>query len=330
MPNIYDIVTKEFILSKVSEEDIFQKYLGIYPELSHSYINPLRNDQNAGCRFYVSPTNKMLIFKDYSMKWNWDCFNVVEYLYSCSFKKALLVIANDFNLLKSNTDEQYNIPIVKRKPRKIIQVEYRVKREVFDTNDLEFWGQWGIDEETLHLYNVSRAQKVWMIKDGIKSLVSTYQKNFPSYVYHFGAYEYKFYYPTRKITKFIQTNGSIIQGWEQLPEKGEYVVITKSLKDVMCMYTFGIPAIAPMSETIYTSIEKALPELYLRFNHVFVLMDWDRAGKLFSKYFRDKHDLKILSFKSRKPKDFCDHYKHYGLSYMIDLIDYVKTEYEIN
>ena len=31
----------------------------------------------------------------------------------------------------------------------------------------------------------------------------------------------------------------MIQGSKQLPKSGEYVVITKSLKDVMALYEFG-------------------------------------------------------------------------------------------
>ena len=38
-----------------------------------------------------------------------------------------------------------------------------------------------------------------------------------------------------------------------LPKHGEFIVITKSLKDVMVLYSFGIPAIAPISENCFVT-----------------------------------------------------------------------------
>lgn len=43
----------------------------------------------------------------------------------------------------------------------------------------------------------------------------------------------------------------MIQGSKMLPKSGEFVVVTKSLKDVMALYEFGIPAIAPNSENLF-------------------------------------------------------------------------------
>ena len=44
------------------------------------------------------------------------------------------------------------------------------------------------------------------------------------------------------------------------------------MKDVMCLYSFGIPAIAPNSETQFVS-EKVLEELKQRFKHIVLLYD---------------------------------------------------------
>ena len=324
--NIYDIATKDFILSNVSEEDIFHRYLGLYPKLNEFFTNPVREDNNPDCRFYRSNKTGMLKFRDFAMRWDWDCFNVVQFRYNCSFKKALIIIAYDFGLLEGVTDKElvgvYNPP----KMRPPVVVEYRVRRGEFNKTDLDFWQKFGIDKQTLEKFNVSQAQKVWMIRNGITELSSTYSKKQPSYVYHFGGYDYKFYYPNRDYARFIHGNSRIIQGWNQLPQTGDYLVITKSLKDVMCMDGFGIPAIAPMSETMTDAIDARMPELRKRFERIFVLMDWDRAGQLFSLHMRKVWKSEILSFKSRKPKDFSDHYEQYGMQYMIDLIEDTKQQ----
>lgn len=36
-----------------------------------------------------------------------------------------------------------------------------------------------------------------------------------------------------------------------LPESGDILIITKALKDVMVLYEYGIPAIAPCSENLF-------------------------------------------------------------------------------
>src|SRR6478609_2267374 len=91
-------ITKEFILSKVTEEQIFIKYLGIEPKDKGSFTNPLRgNDSSPGCSFYVNPQGKW-IFKDFAGGFSWDCFNVVEYAFNCSFKDSLIRVGIDFDI----------------------------------------------------------------------------------------------------------------------------------------------------------------------------------------------------------------------------------------
>ena len=43
----------------------------------------------------------------------------------------------------------------------------------------------------------------------------------------------------------------MIQGMHMIPKSGEFLVITKSMKDVMLCYELGIPAIAPNSENLF-------------------------------------------------------------------------------
>ena len=37
-----------------------------------------------------------------------------------------------------------------------------------------------------------------------------------------------------KLNGFSNTRSGNVQGWSQLPDKGNFVVLTSSLKDVMC------------------------------------------------------------------------------------------------
>lgn len=57
-------VTKEMILSKVSEEQLMEHYLGI-PVRKGLFKSPLRQDNNPTCAFYRNASGD-LIFKDFS------------------------------------------------------------------------------------------------------------------------------------------------------------------------------------------------------------------------------------------------------------------------
>ena len=54
--------------------------------------------------------------------------------------------------------------------------------------------------------------------------------------------------------------------------KSDYIVITKSLKDVMCLYEYGIPSIAPCSENEFLS-EAQYNRIKNKFKHVILLYD---------------------------------------------------------
>ena len=58
-------ITKEFLLSKCSEEEYMQFYLGI-PVKHGLFKSPLRNDARPTCSFYRNSSGE-LIFKDFSV-----------------------------------------------------------------------------------------------------------------------------------------------------------------------------------------------------------------------------------------------------------------------
>lgn len=63
-----------------------------------------------------------------------------------------------------------------------------------------------------------------------------------------------------------------------LPKDGDYVIVTKSLKDVMVFHEFGIPAIAPISENCYLT-DAQHNKLLKRFKHVVLVYDNDKPGR---------------------------------------------------
>jgi DNA primase len=112
-----------------------------------------------------------------------------------------------------------------------------------------------------------------------------------------------------------------VQGYKQLPKKGKLLVITKSMKDVASMYSFGITAIAPNSETQFIT-DKMLEELKERFNHIVVFYDNDLPGISNMNKIKKAHPELDYFFIPRKYgcKDFSDLVEKYGRETVKNLI----------
>lgn len=331
-PQSLEPLTKEFVLSRIREEDIFLKYMNIYPDLTQRYRNPLRDDGRPGCAFYRDPRG-VLKFKDPAIKLNIDCFNLIQVVNpECNtFDLILKRIVKDFNLQSKDID--YSViadwkEAIDKASKKFSLIQ--VKRKDFTKEELQWWQEQGIYLPTLNLYRVSSLQLLWLNGD----IIYSYSRKDIGFVYHFGEYKYKAYFPNRDMYRFLQNIGtSLLQGYDQLPEGGDYLVITKSMKDVMCLNSFDIPSIAPSSETVLVQ-EEQFGELENRFAKIYTLYDKDRAGLHASWEMRKMYKTIPLFFesegifrKTNEPKDFTDHFKKYGTSYMSDLIEETIEKY---
>lgn len=74
----------------------------------------------------------------------------------------------------------------------------------------------------------------------------------------------------------------------------DFLVITKSLKDVMALYEFDIPAIAPCSENLFVT-EAQYNRLKNKFKKIFLLYDLDIPGVQAAKRIKKQFpDLQVL------------------------------------
>jgi len=206
------ILTKDYILSKVSPEEIFHKYLGINPEFNQWYCNPLRsNDSRPGCNFYID-SRGVIKFRDYAGGFSWDCFNVVEYAERTDFKGALKRIAEDFNIISGQARVLERAAVREYKKR---HYGIRIARRGWEKSDLEWWKKFHITKDILTKFSVSPVSDVWLLEDEDEQTMKKvyyYKKDDPCYAYHFGGYEYKLYYPFRKYVRFIQSPDHSVEG----------------------------------------------------------------------------------------------------------------------
>lgn len=135
----------------------------------------------------------------------------------------------------------------------------------------------------------------------------------------------------RKHFRFLSNwTAKMIQGAKQLPKTGDFLVITKSMKDVMTLASFGITAIAPNSETLFLS-EEQYEKVKKRFKRIILLYDNDLAGiSNMNKIRKSFKDISCVWIPRKYAKDISDFRKKYGEENTRKLINKAKRILNIN
>lgn len=259
---------KEDILGLATEEEIFKHYLGDF-ELRKMFNSPLRKDSVPSFNIYYSNSGE-LVYKDFGGTQG-SCIDFVMNLYNLSYKEALFQIYKDLNL---NQRKEAKLTSVKKVIQKATVIQVETKK--YSKEELEYWASYNIDKALLDKYQVFSVSKVWL--NGRLLYVSIPAN--PIFVYYFiGSDKVKVYRPLDTSGKKWLTNTSTVdlQGYSQLSSKGECLIITKSMKDVMAFKSFGFEAIAPHGEGMYIP-EQYITDLKSRFNKIITVYDNDPAG----------------------------------------------------
>lgn len=315
-------ITKELILSRFSEEQIMEFYLHV-PIKKGLFRSPLRRDKEPTCSFYRSGRGD-LIFKDFATGQHLNAFGVVQSLFNCDYFEALKIIANDFGIVRDRSitrnPGKINSNPVQIKDKEMSKIQIEVQE--FSELELKWWGKYGIDLNILKKFDVYSCKHLFL--NG--QLFAKSQQHCPIFGYYGKKYQglelWRCYFPKRTSFRFI-TNwpSKKIQGYDQLPKQGKLLVITKSMKDCLSMYSCGITAIAPCSENLFVS-DTVLEDLKKRFKYIVVFYDNDIPGVSNMRKIREKHPELNFFFIPRKyeAKDFSDFYAKYGRKKTLETI----------
>lgn len=325
-------ITKEFLLSKNNEETYMTYYLGI-PVKKGLFKSPLRSDNHVTCSFFRGKSGN-LYFKDFASGKCLTFEGVVMEKYNCNYSTALKIIANDFGYTHSSTSKK----AVKIQPKFESEKQTFIQAEIkdFSEAELKWWNSFGITKDILNKFKVFSCKTIFL--NG--NIYAQSAQHSPIYGYYFGKKEnveqWRIYMPKRKEFRFIgNVSTKTIQGYKQLPKNGKLVVITKSMKDCLSLYSLGISAIAPNSETQFVT-DKILEELKQRFKYVALLYDNDLTGVRFTNKIRKQHPELIVTMIPRNTgaKDISDYYHMYGRAKTQELIknsiNYFKKHEEID
>lgn len=311
-------ITKEFLLSKNNEETYMTYYLGI-PVKKGLFKSPLRSDNHVTCSFFRGKSGN-LYFKDFASGKCLTFEGVVMEKFGCNYSTALKIIARDFGYSHDSAPKK----AVKIQPKFEEEKQTFIQAEIkdFSEAELKWWSGFGITKDILNKFKVFSCKTIFL--NG--NIYAQSAQHSPIYGYYFGKKEnveqWRIYMPKRKEFRFIgNVSTKTIQGYKQLPKNGKLVVITKSMKDCLSLYSLGISAIAPNSETQFVT-DKILEELKQRFKYVALLYDNDLTGVRFTNKIRKQHPELIVTMIPRNTgaKDISDYYHMYGRAKTQELI----------
>lgn len=312
-PKLEPKITKEFLLSKNSEETYMSTYLRV-PIKRGLFCSPLRKDNRPTCSFCHSKKGE-LMFHDFGTGFHENFVGIVMEIHKCSYQEALNIIAEDFGYISKAEDR----PAVKIKVSNVkleakTETLIQIKPKAFSEQELKWWKGFGVTEKTLKKYKVFSCDSIFLNGD----YFSSSSPRVPIYGYYCGKKNgqelWRIYFPSKRSFRFLSNVGkSYIQGAKQLPKTGDVLLITKSQKDVMLAYELGISAIAPCSEVLFLS-NKQIQHLKKRFKTIVVCYDTDITGIHNLKQIKVNHPDLHTFFIPRKygVKDISDFFKKYG------------------
>lgn len=196
--------------------------------------------------------------------------------------------------------------------------------------DEEYWNSYGVDIELLKKANVKPiARKI--VKKGDKEYIFGADK----YAYVFEENKdnkkaIKIYQPYNKQFKWTSSfDNSIWSLWTLLPETGDRLIITSSLKDALNLWTnLKIPAVSLQGEG-YEPKPQVMKQLKDRFKTIYVFYDndynsEDNPGRKYSIKLCDKFGLTRLEIPEEyQAKDPSDLYLKYGREKYLEIMNFI-------
>ena len=304
-------IDKTFILSRISEYDLFSNYMGFRPEIGKLYLSPLRKDTKPSFSLYVDKNNS-LRYKDFGTGENGDCFDFISKLCNeNSFPKLLSKIYKG-DIKPFESKKTISPPLLPK-----IEKRLGINKINFNEEGLHYWKQYGLNLNTLLKFDVTQVNRLYVNNE----LVDRYKKGNPIFAYNL--YDrLKIYKPLESIGSrfYSDCNLNYIQGWKQIDTSKDLLIITKSLKDIMVLYELGYTSIAANGEG-YDFPPKAIKFIKSKFKKIVLLYDRDTTGvkntrKLVNKY---GFDFTLIP-KKYNTKDISDFYYNFGKTETVKLL----------
>jgi hypothetical protein len=309
-------INRDFILSRISEAQIFGYYHGPF-EIGQIYCSKLRRDRNPSCGFYISKAGK-IIYNDLGRKdWSFDCFSFVEKLYNLSFSDAIKKIATDFGLVTG-----IQSPEVKKVVKQLKDFDKSFKKdtrihfstEPWNDDNLAFWKQYHITKQELEREGIYSIKKLFINDSPISNPNNENRYALTETIK--GDMRTKIYAPDSENLRWISNIPLDVPFGMTTLKPAKFCFVAKAQKDRIILMKFLKSVIASQNESegAMDSVSKSL-----LFNYQDVYLGWDPDEKglsemaaLKEKGFTPLH-LPIDQFETEGIKDYADLCKEKGL-----------------
>jgi len=304
------------ILERVDEYTLYCHYLGFEVVIGAKYTCPdgirLSNnkplDNNPSFGIFERKTGGNMphefLWKDQTYGYVGDIFDLVQRTNGLpSRRDAIQLIAAEFGF---GGEFRGRTAIIGQRQRKYLDpIKISIKSKPWTTRDLLYWDRGNIDQKILLNYYTYVLQCYWLTEGQVAPDVPR-SMSFAYRIYD----RYQLYFPYIKDRAYrfrSDWTEACVPGWHQL-SKGilDLVIITKSMKDVMCLRSFGYEAIAVRSENTLLPIE-CIAALKKRAKRILVLFDNDGKHKG-DEYEFEKIFVPKLVDTDKDPFDFCDNH----------------------
>jgi len=354
MKNIF----RDFVLSKktltdklfdeVADYDIYCELIGNEISIGKPIISPIRLDDDMPSFSLFIPT-KFTNLREEALWWrdfrdgSGDIFKFTK-LFARVHHNVILETRKD---IIEFIDDQLDLGIlnkgnVKKYKKRIIDFNrLKESKEILFTSrpyterDILWWANYGVDKELLDRYDVRSVRYLLDEDFNITKKISIYDLAFVFVVYD----KVKLYMPKAHATKKWRNTcpSEYIQGWQQL-EGHDTLIITKSLKDILVFKSFmNVDVIAPQSESIGIDTVK-LNIIKSKYKHVYVVYDYDTAGKIGAEKLENEGFIKrfvskVINDENGRPddKDISDYIDNHsflaGIKKMQDMFPELSKDY---
>ncbi len=322
----YMLYSEGDILERVDEYTLYCFYLGYQPLIGARYNSPIRralgmpDDDNPSFGIYESTSRKFLthefVWKDAALNKNdaGDIFKLIQIMYRYQTKReAMLKVMADFKIGGHKNDDRPVFEVVEptySEPAYITITERKWRNE-----DQYWWNKFNVGRPILDWYRTVPFSKYWLTE----SQVIPRFPHGPGYAYKIWD-KYQLYFPQEDRKRKFRNDWTeaCVPGYLQLQYNSPLLIITKAMKDVMCLRSFGYEAIAPRGENILVPKE-CIAYMKTRYQRILVLFDNDMKHKG-EEYEFNKIYVPQLFKGDKDPSDFCNNHGPQETSEMLQQI----------
>jgi hypothetical protein len=326
-------VSKQLLLEKVSELDIFRLFCKDFKYVNRKFKSPILvgGKPNLGQEAAVLLwNNKRIILHDFRLGRSFTAINFAMLMTGLNFIDTIQWLAKKFNVVKGDTEKISQAPIeTEILERVAIPARIDVKYETWTEASLNYWLNYGWLPYMLDEACIYPIEKFWVSYEGDKRKEYSRPKIGPfSFTYDFfkvdAVFRRKVYSPltANKDLKWKNnTNKGIIQALNTIKGHIDTLYLVSSMKDCGPFWTvLGHPcAVAPNSEStiLFPDQIKMLKQIS---NHQIIWYDNDTTG-----ISNAQQQAKLYGFEAKwnpigTPKDQSDYTKERGLKEFKKLI----------